>query len=150
MPISTVVTMGYLSVLSNEFQLASEMRECCFTKPGEKPRMPHVNCRRASKLRREADKTADMVEMAVIGKASFPRLRVDSFAVGDGSLELIILLLRPAAAVFGEVVDRLFLADCHSLHTLPPSDDCGLISKSVSIIPYGAIERNGQLKGTNQ
>ena len=91
-----------------------------------------------------------MVEMAIVGTASFPRLCVDSFAVGNGGLELFILLLRPAAAVFGEVVDRLLLADCHSLHALPPSAGYGLISKSASIISYGAIERNGQLEGTKQ
>ena len=102
------------------------------------------------RLRREADKSADIVEMAIVGTASFPRLCVDSFAVSNGGLESVILLLRPAAAVFGEVVDRLLLANSHSLHALPPSVDCGLISKSASIISYGAIERNGQLEGTKQ
>ena len=94
--------------------------------------------------------TADLVEMAVVGTASFPRFCVDSFAVGVGGLEFVILLLRPAAAVIGEVIDRPFPADCHSLRALPLSNACSLTSNSVSIIPYGAIARNGQLKPKNR
>ena len=54
------------------------MRECYFTKPVEKPRMPRAACRMACRLRREADKAADVVEMAVVGyepRACFERGR---------------------------------------------------------------------------
>ena len=44
-------------------QIANEMCECRFTKPVEKPRVPHATCRMVRRLRREADKSADMVEM---------------------------------------------------------------------------------------
>ena len=48
-------------------QLSSEMRECCFTKPVEKPCMSRATCRMKRRLRCEADKSADMVEMTVVG-----------------------------------------------------------------------------------
>lgn len=70
--------MGNLFALSNESQLASEMRECCYAKPVEKPHVPCATCRRTRRLRREADKVADMVEMAVVGyepRAGFNRGR---------------------------------------------------------------------------
>ena len=65
-------------VLSNESQLSSEMRECCFIKPVEKPRMLRVSYRMTRRSWREADKAAAMVEMAVVGyepRACFERGR---------------------------------------------------------------------------
>ncbi len=59
-------------------QIANKMRECCFTKLIAKPRMPRVTYRMTRRLRREADKAADMVEMAVVGyepRAGFERSR---------------------------------------------------------------------------
>lgn len=56
-------------------------------KPVEKPRMTHAICHMKRRLRREADKAADIVEMAVVGyesRAGFERGRGDPDVVlGD-------------------------------------------------------------------
>ena len=54
------------------------MREYCFTKQTAKPRMTLAIWRMTRRLRREADKSADMVEMTVVGyepRAGFERGR---------------------------------------------------------------------------
>ena len=59
-------------------RISSDMSVFYFRRPVEKSRMPRMTCRRARRLWREADKAADVVEMAVVGyepRACFERGR---------------------------------------------------------------------------
>ena len=98
--------------------------------------------RRIRSAVREAGRcrAADCCRRSCRGRLSFPRLRVDSFAVGDGGLEFVILLLRPAAAVFGEVVDHPFPAA--RKHLVGKEADDGRVHAGVGLVRH-ALENNG-------